>query len=185
MSRGVSKELAVCTIAGRVSTAASSRRPKPRDYTVAMAFQRVRPTLLTTTVCSLTLALTAFGSPRQQEHQPEAGAHRQPEAAKANPVPTTPESVAAGKAIFDKNCASCHGKSGRGDGRMGEELNPKPANLTDAEWKHGSTDGDIFNVIHDGVPKTGMKPFGRKLSEHEIWDTVNFIRSIGPPTRTR
>ena len=27
---------------------------------------------------------------------------------------------------------------------MGEELNPKPADLTDAEWKHGSTDGEIL-----------------------------------------
>ena len=135
-----------------------------------MAFPRVRHALLTTTFCGgLSLTLAAFGAPQH--------------AAKGtNPVPSTPESIAAGKATFDKNCASCHGPNGKGDGKMGEELSPKPADLTDNKWKHGSSDGEIFKVIHDGAQGTGMKPFGRKLSEHEIWDVVNYIRSIGPPT---
>ena len=139
---------------------------------------------MTTAFCGgLTLALAAYGS-AQQEHQHDAGAHHHPEAAKVkNPVQPTSESIAAGRAVYEKNCQSCHGDSGKGDGRMGEELNPKPSNLTDAEWKHGSSDGEIFKVIHDGSPKTGMKAFGRKLSEHEIWDVVNYIRSIGPPTK--
>ena len=50
----------------------------------------------------------------------------------------------------------------KGDGAMGEELNPKPSNLADADWKHGSTDGEIFTVIRDGVKSTGMKAFSRK-----------------------
>ena len=59
-------------------------------------------------------------------------------------------SIAAGKQVFEKNCANCHGKTGVGDGMMGSELNPKPSNLTDADWKHGSNDGEIFTVIKDG-----------------------------------
>ena len=145
---------------------------------------RVRHALITTASCAaLILALSAYGA---QQHQHEAGAHRHPEAAKIkNPVPADATSIAAGKAVYEKNCASCHGDTGKGDGRMGEELNPKPPDLTDAEWKHGSTDGEIFKVIHDGSPKTGMKSYGRKLTEHEIWDVVNYIRSIGPKTATR
>lgn len=144
-----------------------------------MRHPRVRHAFITVASCAaLTLALSAYGA---QEHQHEAGAHRHPEAAKIkNPVAADAASVAAGKAVYDKNCASCHGDTGKGDGRMGEELNPKPSNLTDAEWKHGSTDGEIFKLIHDGSPKTGMKAFGRKLTEHDIWDVVNYIRSIGP-----
>lgn len=148
---------------------------------------RFRHALLTTTFCGgLTLALSAYSAP-QQEHQHEAGAHRHPEAAMVkNPVPSTPDSIAAGKTVFGKNCVSCHGETGKGDGKMGEELNPRPANLTAGDWKHGSSDGEIFTVIHDGVQKTGMKAFGRKLSEHEIWDVVNYIRSIGPaPNKSR
>ncbi|SRR5579871_489681 len=135
--------------------------------------------LVTSACCgALTLALAA--APQDQH---EAGAHHHPEAAKVkNPVPADATSVAAGKDIYAKNCASCHGDTGKGDGRMGEELNPKPPNLTDAEWKHGSTDGEIYKVIHDGSPKTGMKAFGRKLTDHQIWDVINYIRSIGPKT---
>jgi cbb3-type cytochrome c oxidase subunit III len=131
---------------------------------------------------ALTLALAAA----PQEHQHEAGAHRHPDAAKVkNPVPADATSIAAGKAIYDKNCANCHGETGKGDGKMGEELNPKPSNLTDAEWKHGSTDGEIYKVIHEGSAKTGMKAYGRKLTDHQIWDVINYIRSIGPKAATR
>jgi len=117
-----------------------------------------------------------------QEHQhPSSGTHRHPQAAKLkNPVPSDAASIAAGKETYDKQCAGCHGDSGKGDGAMGEELNPKPANLVDAEWKHGSSDGEIFTVIRDGVKNTGMKPYARKLTTHQIWDVVNYLRSIGP-----
>jgi mono/diheme cytochrome c family protein len=87
-------------------------------------------------------------------------------------------SIAAGKQLYDKQCAGCHGDSGKGDGSMGEELNPKPANLADADWKHGSSDGEIFTVIRDGVKNTGMKPYSRKLTTHQIWDVVNYVRSL-------
>ena len=63
---------------------------------------------------------------------------------------------------------------------MGAQLNPKPSNLADAEWKHGSTDGEIFVVIRDGAgPKFDMKGYKSKMTETEIWNVVNFLRSIG------
>jgi mono/diheme cytochrome c family protein len=63
---------------------------------------------------------------------------------------------------------------------MGEDMDPKPANLVDADWKHGSTDGEIFVVVRDGVKGTGMKSFSRKLTAHQMWDVINYVRSIGP-----
>jgi mono/diheme cytochrome c family protein len=95
-----------------------------------------------------------------------------------NPVATSAESVANGAKIFARNCAACHGKEGKGDGLAGAKLEPKPSNLADAEWKHGSTDGDIFTVIHDGVKNTGMKAYGSRLTERELWDLVNYVRSL-------
>lgn len=129
---------------------------------------------------TLTLALSAFGG-QQPAHQHEAGAHRHPEAAKVkNPVAASPDSIAAGKEVYEKNCRNCHGDTGKGDGKMGEQLDPKPSNLTDADWKHGSTDGELFKVISEGAAKTGMKAYGHKLTEHQIWDVINYVRSIGP-----
>jgi mono/diheme cytochrome c family protein len=116
-----------------------------------------------------------------QEHQHEAGAHHHPAAEKiTNPVAPDAQSVAGGKALYAKHCSQCHGESGKGDGEMADEYTPKPANLTDAEWKHGSSDGEIFVVIRDGVKNTGMKAFGKKLTTHQLWDVVNYLRSIGP-----
>src|SRR5262245_35848819 len=123
----------------------------------------------------LVLALTGSLMIAQAEQHPTTpGMHHHPEAAKQkNPVAADATSIAAGKQVYEKNCANCHGKTGAGDGSMGAELNPKPSNFTDADWKHGASDGEIFTVVKDGVKGTGMKAFNSKLTAHQIWDTVN------------
>jgi mono/diheme cytochrome c family protein len=57
---------------------------------------------------------------------------------------------------------------------------PKPSDLTDADWTHGSTDGELFLVIRDGAKGTGMKPFSKKMTARQIWNVVNYLRTIGP-----
>ena len=117
----------------------------------------------------------------QDAHQHDAGAHRHPQAAAMkNPVKADETSIAAGQKLYAKNCAPCHGDTGNGDGKMAGELNPKPSNLTDAEWKHGSTDGELFLVIRDGAKNTGMKPFASKMTTHQMWDVINYVRTLGP-----
>src|SRR5262249_20720097 len=80
------------------------------------------------------------------------------EAAKMkNPVKPTPESIAAGKATYTKNCRFCHGNDAKGNGPMAPK-DTHPPDLTDAKWDRGSTDGEIFAVIRDGAgPKFDMK----------------------------
>jgi len=79
---------------------------------------------------------------QDHQHPAEGGAHHHPAAAKLkNPVPSSAASIAAGLAVYQKRCTGCHGDAGKGDGAMGEELMPKPSNLTDAEWKTGASDG--------------------------------------------
>jgi mono/diheme cytochrome c family protein len=105
-----------------------------------------------------------------------------PKPTPTNIVEADAASLAAGKKLFASNCASCHGEAALGDGKAGATLNPKPANLADATWTHGSSDGEIFSVIRDGVKDTGMKAFGSRMTAHQIWDVVNYLRSIGPDT---
>jgi mono/diheme cytochrome c family protein len=125
----------------------------------------------------LSVALTAR-TPQAHQH-PAAGVHHHPQAAKLkNPVPTSAASIAAGQLLYQKQCAGCHGDTAKGDGAMGEDLDPKPSNLADADWKHGSTDGEIFTVIRDGVKSTGMKAFARKMTTRQLWDVVNYVRSL-------
>jgi len=54
-----------------------------------------------------------------------------------------------------------------------------PANLTDETWDHGSSDGEIFTVIRDGT-SSDMEAYKDRLTEKQIWQLVNYIRSIGP-----
>jgi mono/diheme cytochrome c family protein len=101
-----------------------------------------------------------------------------PGAAKVtNPVGPTAESVAAGKQIFQRSCAPCHGLSA--EGGPGNDLIPAAPDLTDDTWDHGSTDGEIFDNIKNGVaPDFNMVPWKDTLKDDEIWSVVNYLRSI-------
>ena len=58
--------------------------------------------------------------------------------------------------------------------------------MTDARWDHGSTDGEIFVTIHDGVPpKYDMDSYEGKITDTDIWNVVNYLRSIGPKASQR
>ena len=121
-----------------------------------------------------------FTSPLVARQHTEA-THRHLEAANVtNAVPATPKSLADGGTAFNRSCASCHGKTGMGDGPAAKQLNPKPSNLVDAEWTHGTSDGEIFAVLRSGIPKTAMKGFASKMTEHEMWDVINYVRSLAP-----
>ncbi len=107
------------------------------------------------------------------------GMHRHMEYTRMkNPQKLTPSSLKKAYCIFKERCAMCHGKSGRGDGKMSKNLNPKPANLRDGKFKHGSSDGEIFHIIKEGVEGTAMPSFESSLKEREIWDIVNLVKTF-------
>jgi mono/diheme cytochrome c family protein len=106
-----------------------------------------------------------------------ASAQNSASAALKNPVAATAESVAAGKELYRKHCASCHGVSA--EGAPGNDLIPAAPDLTDEVWDHGASDGEIFANIKNGVaPEFNMTPFRDKLKDDEIWAVVNYLRSI-------
>jgi mono/diheme cytochrome c family protein len=109
-----------------------------------------------------------------------AFAQGDPAAAKLkNPVASSAESVAAGKATYTKNCRFCHGTDAKGNGPMAPQ-GTHPSDLTDAKWDRGPSDGELFTVIRDGAgPKFDMKGYKGKLSDTDIWNVVNYLRSIG------
>jgi mono/diheme cytochrome c family protein len=94
-----------------------------------------------------------------------------------NPIATSTESVAAGKQLYVRSCAPCHGTSG--EGGPGNDLIPAAPDLTDAMWDHGSSDGEIFGNIKNGIaPEFNMTPFKDRLKDDDIWNVVNYLRSI-------
>jgi len=106
------------------------------------------------------------------------------EAAKVkNPVKSSAASIAAGKTAYGKYCKFCHGEDAKGNGALAPK-DTHPPNLVDAMWDHGSTDGEIFASIKDGIgPKFDMKSMKAKMMDNDIWNVVNYLRSIGPKGR--
>jgi mono/diheme cytochrome c family protein len=95
-----------------------------------------------------------------------------------NPVASSPESIKAGQAAFQKNCRFCHGANAKGNGPMAPE-GTHPSDLTDAKWDRGDSDGEIFVVIRDGAgPKFDMKGYKSKMTETDIWNVVTYLRSL-------
>jgi mono/diheme cytochrome c family protein len=102
----------------------------------------------------------------------------------SNPVPATPDSIASGKKFYDKHCADCHGEKADGVSALADAMAQdavKPPNLIDDQWDHGSTDGDIFVSIRDGVGGPGaMKGLNGRpgVGPAEMWNTVNYLRGL-------
>jgi len=101
-----------------------------------------------------------------------------PAAAKvANPVASTPESIAAGESIYKRRCSGCHGLDAKGGPPKEEFLKPAP-NLIDDSYDHGSSDGEMFYVIKNGVPpELVMDGWGERLSDTDMWNIVNYLRA--------
>ena len=83
-------------------------------------------------------------------------------------------------ALYAKNCSSCHGESGRGDGPSGLMMKQKPADLRSPSVRTLSDD-EIFDRITDGKPP--MPAFGKRLSVEDRRALVRYVRELGTPDR--
>jgi copper transport protein len=99
-------------------------------------------------------------------------------AAEANPIATSPASVARGRNLYLANCAACHGTSGAGDGLTAADLFPGPGDLSSSV--PSLTDGELAYLIASGTVATRMPAFSITLSENDRWDLVNYLRSAWP-----
>ena len=104
-----------------------------------------------------------------------------PEAKKMkNAVPSSAESIAAGKALYTRNCRFCHGDDAKGNGQMAPK-DTHPSDLTDAKWDRGDSDGEIFVVLRDGAgPDFKMKGYKGRMTDTDMWNVINYLRSVGP-----
>jgi len=97
------------------------------------------------------------------------------EAAKTvNPVEQSTSSIDRGKETFLQLCAYCHGKNAQGQSAAEAELKVGPPNLVKRLAHH--SDGDFHWKIQNGNEE--MPSFRDDLSDGEIWDIINFIKSL-------
>lgn len=91
----------------------------------------------------------------------------------------SPAAFGDAAAVYAKNCASCHGKDGKGDTKMGKKAGAK--DYTDAKVQAGFSDAEALAAIKDGVKKDGkekMKAFSSKVSDAEAKELVAYIRAF-------
>src|SRR5664279_6425377 len=81
-----------------------------------------------------------------------------------NPVATGDASTKAGLALYTKNCASCHGKAGLGDGVKARSLKNFPGDFSKADFQSQS-DGDLFYKTKTG--RAEMPKYDGKLTDDD------------------
>ncbi|MCZ6915501.1 MAG: cytochrome c/FTR1 family iron permease [Gemmatimonadetes bacterium] len=90
-------------------------------------------------------------------------------------IPSLRPSLSWGSRLFAQNCTDCHGASGAGDGFRAPNLDPPPADLTDAVLLADQSPLDHFRKIRFGVAGTDMEAFEDHLADEEIWAVVWYV----------
>lgn len=104
------------------------------------------------------------------------------------PVPDlgTETQRAAGKEIYTRSCAACHGEEGDGKGPAAPYLDPKPRNLASGRYKIRTTRSgalptsrDLELSVRNGIPYTSMTG-SPLLTDEELRDVVYYVKSFTP-----
>lgn len=93
-------------------------------------------------------------------------------------LPTAPLDTAAGHRLYARNCSSCHGIAGGGDGPAGRGSDPKPQPIGVVKETPDLTPTLAFNVITVGVSGTTMPAFGSVLDPQDRWNIVNYVYAL-------
>ncbi|MBX2893009.1 MAG: cytochrome c [Saprospiraceae bacterium] len=96
-----------------------------------------------------------------------------------NPFPVTKSGLERGKALYDVQCAICHGEKGNGEGwlvTMPDSKYPaQPKNLVGPDMVEAKEGRFYFSIMYG---KNVMGSYADKLSYEERWQVIHYIRSL-------
>jgi mono/diheme cytochrome c family protein len=98
-----------------------------------------------------------------------------------NPVVSSPQVLAAGRALFRKNCERCHGPKGVGDGPDADPDYMADMDLTNAKRAAENPDGVVFHKVWNGREKPKMPAFKDELSREQVWTIVTYVQTLRGP----
>ena len=85
--------------------------------------------------------------------------------------------ISHGSRVYQTYCASCHGKTGLGDGLAAAGLKPVPRNLITGGWRKGGDSISLYTTLVQGIEGSSMVSFSY-LSNLDRWALVHYVRSI-------
>jgi mono/diheme cytochrome c family protein len=95
------------------------------------------------------------------------------------------QDTTAGKTVYVKWCAGCHGETGAGDGPAARYMLPPPRNFTGAVYKIRTTasgqlptDADLLRAIDEGLPGSAMPAWKGRLSDAERRDVMAYLKTF-------
>ncbi|WP_151633555.1 cytochrome c/FTR1 family iron permease [Noviherbaspirillum aerium] len=103
------------------------------------------------------------------------------------PVPMAPATIPGlrqGAALYQAQCASCHGAEGRGDGPLAARLDPPPIAFTDRERARERSLFSLYQTISRGVEGTSMPAFA-SLTDEERWAMAFYISTLAYQDKER
>jgi len=91
-----------------------------------------------------------------------------------------------GRQFYSKNCFTCHGLKGNGQGPRASFIHPSPRNFIAAQSRRTLNRPALFKAITAGKPGTVMPAWGKVLSDQEIANVAEyvfetFIQEAGKP----
>jgi mono/diheme cytochrome c family protein len=132
----------------------------------------------------LLLAAPVFSQdkPKDEKQTPNVTVAPVPQdaARQGNPVKPTAESLARGKKRWTLDCAMCHGDAGDGKGDLAKDMGFKLKDFSNPAALKDRTDGEVFFIIKSG--HGDMPPEGDRVKTDDIWDLVNYLRSLSKKT---
>jgi mono/diheme cytochrome c family protein len=130
---------------------------------------------LVLSVAVLFMAAFSLTSFKVAQEQPEPWPVPEEYKNMENPVEADAESLQIGKMLYNKNCASCHGKKGLGDGPKARMLDTFSGDFS-GDYYQDQTDGEHFYKTKEG--RGEMPGYGKKMSDEDIWHMVNYMRTF-------
>ena len=99
-------------------------------------------------------------------------------------APKRPPDLGMAAALYQVQCAACHGLQGQGDGAAGANLDPAPSNFHDRPRMDQRSIYSLYSTITLGVQGTAMASF-RTLSEDERWALAFYVSTLADDAADR
>lgn len=103
-------------------------------------------------------------------------------------IPSRPADLKAsidnGGAQYGLQCSICHGDDGRAQKEPGRSQYPRAADLTGRRVQSYS-DQELYWIIQNGIRNTGMPSFSKAESPEQVWDLVNYVRTLSPDSQSK